>query len=98
MAIDLQMEHDRGPFNGRAELAGSVKDSNGAAVAGATITARETAGGATRIATTNAAGQFTLAGLATGDYQLRVSSPGFKTASRPVSLRVRDRAVLSAIL
>ena len=98
MAIDLQIEHDRGPFNGRAEVAGSVKDSNGAAVAGATITARDAAAGATRTATTNADGQFTLAGLAAGDYQLRVSSPGFRTASRTVSLKVRDRAVLSAVL
>ena len=98
IAIDLQIEHDRGPFNGRAEMVGSVKDSTGAAVTGATITAREAATGATRTATTNAAGQFTLAGLAAGDYQLRVSSPGFKIASRAVTLKVRDRAVLSAVL
>jgi hypothetical protein len=98
MAIDLQIERDRGPFNGRAEVAGTVKDSNGAVVAGAIITARDAAAGATRTATTNAAGQFTLAGLAAGDYQPRVSSPGFQTASRAVSLQVRDRAVLSAVL
>ena len=98
MSIDLQIEHDRGPFNGRAEVVGSVKDVTGAAVPGATITAREAATGTTRTATTNAAGQFTLAGLAAGDYQLRVSSPGFKIASRAVTLKVRDRAVLSAVL
>ena len=98
MAIDLQIEHDRGPFNGRAEVAGAVKDTNGAAVAGATITVRDAATGTMRTATSNAAGQFTLAGLAAGDYQLRVSSPGFETASRAVTLKVRDRAVLSAVL
>src|ERR1035437_7862987 len=98
MSVDLQIEHDRGPFNGRAEIVGSVKDVAGAAVQGATITARETATGATRTATTNAAGQFTLAGLAAGEYQLRVSSPGFRLASRAVTLKVRDRAVLSAVL
>src|ERR1035441_7096981 len=98
MAIDLEIEHDRGPFNGRAEVAGSVKDSTGAAVAGATITARDAATGTTRTATTNAAGQFTLAGLAGGGAPRRGASPGFKTASRPVSLKVRDRAVLSAVL
>jgi hypothetical protein len=98
MAIDLQIEHDRGPFNGRAEVAGSVKDTTGAAVAGATITAREAATGAARTATTNAAGEFTLAGLAAGDYQLRVSSAGFRIASRAVTLKVRDRAVLAAVL
>ena len=98
MSIDLQIEHDRGPFNGRAEVVGSVKDATGSAVPGATITAREAAGGATRTATTNAAGQFTLAGLAPGDYQIRVASPGFQVASRAVTLKVRDRAVLSAVL
>ena len=98
MSIDLQIEHDRGPFNGRAEVAGSVKDTTGAAVTGATITVRQAATGATRAATTNAAGQFTLAALEAGDYQIRVSSPGFQIASRAVTLQVRDRAVLSAVL
>jgi hypothetical protein len=98
MSIDLEIEHDRGPFNGRAEVVGSVKDATGAAVPGATITAREATGGATRTATTNATGQFTLAGLAAGEFQLRVATPGFKTASRAVTLKVRDRAVLSAVL
>jgi hypothetical protein len=98
MAIELQVEHDRGPFNGRAEITGSVKDTNGAAVEGTTITAREAASGTTRTATTNAAGAFTLAGLAAGEYQLGVASPGFKTASRAVTLKVRDRAVLTAVL
>ena len=35
------MEHDRGPFNGLAEIAGSVLDPIGAMVAGARITVRE---------------------------------------------------------
>jgi A-macroglobulin TED domain/Carboxypeptidase regulatory-like domain/Alpha-2-macroglobulin family/MG2 domain/A-macroglobulin receptor binding domain/Alpha-2-macroglobulin bait region domain len=98
MKIDLQVEHDRGPFNGRAEVAGTVKDVAGAAVPGATITLMESATGATRTATTNAAGQFTLAGLSAGDYQIRVSSPGFEIAARTLTLQVRDRAVLSAVL
>ena len=74
MSIDLQVEHDRGPFNGLAEIAGSVKDTTGAAVPGATITAREAATGATRTATTNAAGQFTLAGLCRG----RIPAPSVR--------------------
>ena len=77
-SIDLQIEHDRGPFNGRAEIVGSVTDPTGAAVAGADVTAREAATGATRTATTNAAGQFTLAGLAAGDYQVQVSVAGLQ--------------------
>lgn len=97
MKVELNVEHDRGPFNGRAELTGSVKDETGTGVAGATITALAGTG-ETRTATTNAAGQFTLAGLSPGEYQVRVSSPGFNSASRHVSLKVRDRAVLSTVL
>jgi hypothetical protein len=98
MRIDVQIEHDRGPFNGHAEVAGSVTDTSGAAVAGATITARDTAANATRRATPNGSGQWTLAGLAPGEYELRVMSPGFRTTSRTVTLKARDRAVLSAVL
>ena len=55
---------------------GSVMDQAGAAVAGATVTVREMATGATRTATTNAAGQFTLAGLAPGEYEVQVAVAG----------------------
>jgi hypothetical protein len=98
MSVTVETEHDRGPFNGRAEVAGAVTDTNGAAVPGATIQAREAATGATRTATTNGAGQFTLAGLAPGEYQLRVSSAGFQTVSRAVTLKQRDRSVVTAVL
>jgi len=36
-SLDLRIEHDRGPFNGLAEVAGSVSDPTGAVVAGSTI-------------------------------------------------------------
>ena len=38
--IDIQTEHDRGPFNGHAEITGSVKDQSGAVIPGATINLR----------------------------------------------------------
>ncbi|HEY2012347.1 MAG TPA: alpha-2-macroglobulin family protein, partial [Bryobacteraceae bacterium] len=96
--IDLQMEHDRGPYNGLAEVAGSVKDQAGVPVPSATLTVRETATGKERTAKTNAAGQFSLAGLAPGSYELRVSSPGFQIPSSTLALKERDRAVISATL
>jgi uncharacterized protein YfaS (alpha-2-macroglobulin family) len=40
----------------------------------------------------------TLAGLDPGEYQLRVESPGFRSAARTVTLKARDRAVLAAVL
>ena len=47
--IDVQIEHDRGPFNGLAEIAGRVLDITGGRVAtGATVTVREILDGAVR--------------------------------------------------
>ena len=96
--ITLNLEHERGPFNGLAEIAGTVTDPSGAVVPGASVTIREVSTGKTRTVAANDAGQFTLAGLPAGRYDLNVSLAGFKTASRGFTLRARDRAVLSAIL
>ena len=89
-SIDVNVEHDRGPFNGRAEIAGSVKD--------AAITVRNLADGITRTAKADATGQFNLAGLAPGEYEVQVSVAGFEMAKRRFTLKVRDRAVVSATL
>jgi uncharacterized protein YfaS (alpha-2-macroglobulin family) len=97
-AIDLNMEHERGAFNGLAEIAGVVVDSSGAAVWEATATVREVSTGKIRTARANAAGRFRLTALPAGDYELRVSSPGFQTVSREFPLKIRDRAILSANL
>jgi hypothetical protein len=96
--IDLNIEHDRGAFNGRAEIVGSVVDLSGAAVGGARVTVREVSTGKTRATTTNFDGQFRLTAVPAGDYDVRVSSLGFRTASRELTLKVRDRAVLSTTL
>ena len=95
--IDLNSEHDRGPSNGLAEMTGSVVDQQGGALEGATVTARGVSSGATRTAWANANGQFTLAALPAGDYDVKVSS-GPKTVSQRVTLHVRDRGVLSIML
>jgi uncharacterized protein YfaS (alpha-2-macroglobulin family) len=97
-SFDLNIEHDHGPFNGLAEIAGSVMDQTGAVIPGATAEVREISTGKIRRASTNATGQFGLAGLPLGDYQAQVSSPGFQLASQRFSLAPRDRAVVSVIL
>ena len=96
--INLDIEHDRGPFNGLAEIAGTVTDPSGAMVAAAGVEVREVSTGKTRSAKTNAAGQFSLSAVPAGDYEVRVSCAGFKTASQRFTIRPRDRAVLSANL
>jgi len=95
--IDLNIEHERGPFNGLAEISGSVVDQQDGAIEGATVTARGVSGGATRSAWVNANGQFTLAGIPAGEYDVKVSN-GAETVSRRVTLQVRDRGVLSVVL
>jgi hypothetical protein len=96
--INLDIEHDRGPFNGLAEIAGTVTDPSGAMVAAAGVEVREVSTGKTRSAKTNAAGQFSLSAVPAGDYEVQVSCAGFKTASQRFTIRPRDRAVLSANL
>ena len=98
-SINVNIEHDRGPFNGRGEIVGTVTDPSGAVVAGATVEVRALSGaGKTRTAKTNDAGQFSLSGVPAGEYVVQVSVAGFKMASRGLTLQARDRAVFSATL
>lgn len=95
-AIKFDLEHDRGPFNGLAEIVGTVTDPAGAVVPGANVEAR--ANGKIRRVKTDAAGQFRLSAIPEGDYDVQISSPGFRVASGELTLRARDRALLSAVL
>src|SRR5256714_3006840 len=59
-------------------LKGRISDEFGSVIVGATVTVTN-ANGATKNATTNGEGAFSLAGLAPGKYTVRVSQPGFGT-------------------
>jgi uncharacterized protein YfaS (alpha-2-macroglobulin family) len=96
--VALNIEHDRGPFNGLAEIVGTITDPSGAVVSGASVTLRETSTGKKRTVAADATGRFTLAGVPAGRYDLQVSQTGFRTASRAFTLRGRDRAVVSTVL
>ena len=97
--IGVHIEHDRGPFNGLAEISGTVTDPTGAVIRGATIEARVIGVAAGRKTQTNADGQFSMSGLPAGLYAIRVFSPGFRVAAvSDLKLQPRDRAVLSAEL
>ncbi len=97
-SFDLHIEHDRGPFNGLGEVTGTVSDPSGAIVPGATIALRLLSTQDARIARANAAGQFSLAGLPGGRYEVRISSPGFETLTREFTIQPRDRALLTTRL
>jgi A-macroglobulin TED domain/Alpha-2-macroglobulin family/Carboxypeptidase regulatory-like domain/A-macroglobulin receptor binding domain/MG2 domain/Alpha-2-macroglobulin bait region domain len=96
--IQVNIEHGRGALNGMAEIAGTVTDSTGAVVPGASIEVREISTAKPRTTTTNDAGQFHLAGLAPGVFVVQVSMAGFRVAHQGLTLEARDRAVLSAVL
>ncbi len=97
-AFDVKIEHDRGPFNGRAEITGMVLDVSGAVVPDADVTTREASTGMERRAKSNAAGEFSFASLPPGKYWVGLAASGFEMASGTVNLQQRDRAVLSAAL
>ena len=61
-----------------ATLTGTIVDSSGAAVPGATVTATEAATGVSRSTTTGAEGVYTLAFLNPGTYQVAIEKAGFK--------------------
>ncbi len=65
---------------GVGSLGGIVTDVSGAVVAGATVKVVETGTGKETTTTTNSSGRFTTRNLPTGNYQVRVESPGFKHA------------------
>jgi uncharacterized protein YfaS (alpha-2-macroglobulin family) len=96
--VDLDIEHDRGAFNGLAQITGRVTDPSGAAIPGATVRVLEVATGKGHTITSDAGGQFKLAGVHAGDYQIQASARGFANAASTFSLKVRDRAVISVVL
>ena len=96
--IAVETEHDRGPFNGRAEIVGTVTDPSGAIVTKAKVELRNALTGKKRITTSDAAGSFTFSGVPAGDYVIVISIPGFKTAAGELSVQARDRAMVSARL
>jgi len=96
--IAVEVEHGRGPFNGLAETVGTIMDPSGAVVPGATVELRNLSDRKMRVARTNASGQFTFSSLPAGDYVLKVSAPGFQIATHTITLRARDRAVVSGAL
>src|SRR5262249_52763489 len=95
--IDVRIEHDHGPFNGRSEIHGTVVDQWGGALEGATIKIRDASTGKTRTARANTGGRFTVSALPAGDYVVEVSTKS-ETISSKLTLEARDSATLSVFL
>ena len=97
-SVNIRIEHDRGPFNGLAEISGSVIDASGAVIPDATVRLGQSNRPGSRRTKTDAGGMFTLAALPPGSYEIEVSAPGFEMASRWLTLGPRDRAVIASTL
>ena len=82
-----------------ASITGTVKDTSGAVVPGATITVRQTETGLTRTAETDASGNYTVPSLPVGQYEVSVEKEGFKRQVRSgITLVVAQQAVLNLSL
>jgi Carboxypeptidase regulatory-like domain len=74
-------------------VTGEVKDSSGAAVAGATVTVTNTGTNGVRIVTTNDDGIYNIPALVPGMYEVKAEKTGFKAATRVgVELQVQQTA------
>ena len=82
-----------------ATILGVVKDSSGAVVPGATLTATSTETGQSRTAVSAGDGSYRFPGLPVGGYELRVEQSGFQTAVRSgLTLAIAQEAVVNFTL
>lgn len=82
-----------GQSGSTGSILGSVKDSTGAVVAGATVLVTNTATGVTSNATTTTTGDYTVLSLIPGSYQVSCQTPGFsKEVVTGITLSVNQQA------
>lgn len=80
-------------------ITGTVLDSSGAVLAGATVKLVSAAGGVSRTTTTNSDGDYLVAGLLGGAYDLTISAKGFQTyKASGIVLRVGQKVRVDATL
>src|SRR5678816_1370205 len=82
-----------------ADLQGAVRDSTGAVVANATVTARNPGTNFSRSVTTNDEGSYRIINVPPGDYEVTVEATNFKKAILPkVTVTVGQAASLDVTL
>jgi len=80
-------------------ISGTVRDSSGASLAGATVTVRQIETGATRTLVTNGDGRFYAPSVPVGDYLVTVKHDGFQTDQQSgISLAIGQSLQLSFVL
>jgi hypothetical protein len=82
-----------------AQITGTVKDSSGGVLPGATVSATQTDTGFKREVVTDAAGLFSFPGIPVGPYKLEVTLQGFKTSVQTgIVLQVNSNQVVPVAL
>src|SRR5689334_4570916 len=82
-----------------AAIVGTITDESGAALPGATVTARNVDTGFNRAVPTNESGAYRLEFLPIGNYVIEVTLSGFKTITRSnIVLQVNDTARVDAAM
>lgn len=80
------------------QISGTVADSTGAVLSGATVSAKAAGTGLTRQATTNASGNYNIPTLRPDSYEVTIEAPGFQKVTRNVQVAVGSRNEVSAQL
>lgn len=73
---------------------GQIKDQNDAFLPGATVTVSSKSTGISRTFTTKADGEYQITNLPPGEYEIKVSSPGFKSSLSPVVVQVGENVTV----
>jgi hypothetical protein len=76
-----------------SRLSGTVVDTSGAVIAGATVQVRSTNGTQQKTTQSDRNGAFVITGFAAENYRLVVSSPGFETKEIPVNIKSAETQV-----
>ena len=84
--------------SGAGTIQGTVTDSTGAVIQGASIHVVNTATSVAANTKTNSAGLFTVPGVFAGPYTVTISAPNMKTFVRPLLLLADQHAVVDAAL
>lgn len=79
-------------------LVGTVIDTNGARVAGATVMAQAVGSSLKRVAVTNSAGEYRIEGMPPGEYRVTVSATNFSPVSYVVRLTVNSSPTIPVVL
>jgi hypothetical protein len=82
---------------GQATLTGTVEDTTGAVIAGASITLTDTANQTQKTATSDAHGFFSFSGLPAATYAVTFDKPGFVKLKRNIAIHIADHTEIPNI-